>query len=342
MYIRNILTKCKFRLLFYFDLIKTHGKERIFFIATPIHGNLGDHAIVYAQYELFQRLGYGENIIEIRSWNYTIDKKFIQKKVKQRDVIVIDGGGSLGILWKHEDEQITDIIERFNKNRIIMFPQTCFYDDSILSTEIIKRSKQAYQLCPRLLIMLREQMSFRVFNEIYGEGSGVLAPDLVITLRPELRQQNRKGVLLCLREDKEKVLTEEIISSLYMQFDSRNMIVSKTSTVLDYPVKKRIREYELNQIWNEFASSELLITDRLHGMLFAYITQTPCLFVDNLSKKVSQVYDTWLTDCNYVKMFDVTGDIGLQIDSMLTIKGNFKRSEQNIRLVDQLVKGFIE
>ena len=44
-----------------------------------------------------------------------------------------------------------------------------------------------------------------------------------------------------------------------------------------------------------------MITDRLHGMIYAYLTGTPCIVLDNVSGKVSHVYDLWLYNVPYIK-----------------------------------------
>ena len=40
-------------------------------------------------------------------------------------------------------------------------------------------------------------------------------------------------------------------------------------------------------------------------MIFAYITGTPCYVFDNLSHKVSGVYE-WIKDCGYIKYCENT------------------------------------
>lgn len=47
----------------------------------------------------------------------------------------------------------------------------------------------------------------------------------------------------------------------------------------------------------EFAKYKMIITDRLHGMIFSILSNTPCLALDNSNHKVSGVYsiikDIW-------------------------------------------------
>ena len=51
---------------------------------------------------------------------------------------------------------------------------------------------------------------------------------------------------------------------------------------------------------DKFSKAELVITDRLHGMIFSVITKTPCLVFDNKNHKISETYTAWLKDCNYI------------------------------------------
>ena len=54
----------------------------------------------------------------------------------------------------------------------------------------------------------------------------------------------------------------------------------------------------------------MVITDRLHGMLLATITNTPCLAFEKKKKKVSGVYQ-WIQDLDYIKVLTSYDDITL-------------------------------
>lgn len=60
------------------------------------------------------------------------------------------------------------------------------------------------------------------------------------------------------------------------------------------------RETELHKLWEIFSKSQLVITDRLHGMIFAYITGTPAIVLPNSNFKVEKCYE-WIKDCGYIK-----------------------------------------
>lgn len=50
----------------------------------------------------------------------------------------------------------------------------------------------------------------------------------------------------------------------------------------------------------ERASSKLLITDRLQGMVFAAITGTPCIVLNNNHYKVKGTYE-WISTLDYIE-----------------------------------------
>lgn len=59
----------------------------------------------------------------------------------------------------------------------------------------------------------------------------------------------------------------------------------------------------MEQLWKSFSESRLIITDRLHGMIFAYITKTPAIVLPNSNFKITGCYE-WIKECGYIKMVD--------------------------------------
>jgi pyruvyl transferase EpsI len=73
-----------------------------------------------------------------------------------------------------------------------------------------------------------------------------------------------------------------------------------TETSISYAVAEEKREAELRKKWKEFLSARVVITDRLHGMVFAAITGTPCIVLTNYNHKLSGSYQ-WLESLHYIK-----------------------------------------
>ena len=61
-----------------------------------------------------------------------------------------------------------------------------------------------------------------------------------------------------------------------------------------------MRKKEVKNKLEQFKKAKLIITDRLHGMIFATITATPCIAFGNSNGKVKNVYG-WLKHNEYIK-----------------------------------------
>ena len=49
-----------------------------------------------------------------------------------------------------------------------------------------------------------------------------------------------------------------------------------------------------------FAKHQVVITDRLHGMIFSVVTNTPCVVLSSYNQKIPEYYNTFLKDSNSV------------------------------------------
>ncbi|MBD7913313.1 polysaccharide pyruvyl transferase family protein [Clostridium cibarium] len=293
----------KYRLYYYVEKKRGLSGKCIFLMATPCHGNLGDQAIVYAEYKFLTNMGLENQLIEIKNSEYYKFKDIIKKEVIADDIILIDGGGNLGTLWPGEDDKISEIIENFNDNKIVIFPQTCFYSDDFEGKKRLERSKSIYGKHNNLTIALRDRQSYEFVCRNFPSVKSVYTPDIVLYIDDISRNFDRSGILLCFRKDLEKVVSEKEIDQIKEYIKVNNIPCVETDTIICKKVTKRNRNRELYKKWNEFSSAGLVVTDRLHGMIFAAITGTPCIAVDNKSKKVSGVY-SWISSLQYIKVCD--------------------------------------
>ena len=93
-----------------------------------------------------------------------------------------------------------------------------------------------------------------------------------------------------------------------------------------YGVPAEVREFEVERKFDEFRRARLVITDRLHGMIFAAITGTPCIALNNSSGKVEGVWSLWLRHLDYVKFVREAAEIPALLDAMLRkILGGHRR-----------------
>src|SRR5699024_4283398 len=127
------------------------------------------------------------------------------------------GGGFLGTLWPIAENMARDIIQTFQKNRIIIFPQTIYFEESDWGKEELVKSIQVFQKHPDLTIFVRDKASLAFANENYIGGllkDVHLVPDIVTSLNYEEPKLERKNIVFCLRRDKEKIDHSSLLSSI--------------------------------------------------------------------------------------------------------------------------------
>ncbi len=276
-------------------------REKIFMIGTPCHGNLGDHAIVYAQKKFIKDLPEDKTIIEISYKEFLEQKEVLSSFISKKDLIVIDGGGNLGTLWINEDDVVTDIIKTFKNNKIVIFPQTCFYDNTKKGKERFENNKKVYEDARNLTLFLRDKASYDFCVKNYTGINIGYTPDIVLYIDDLTFTNQRDGCLLVFRKDVESTIDKAFKKEVKKYLKENNIKYSSTDTVDNQKVNMFQRDKRLLKKWEKFACSKLVITDRLHGMIFALITNTPCIALDNSSKKVSGVYQ-WIKSADYIKV----------------------------------------
>lgn len=275
----------------------------------PEHGNLGDQAIVLAEEQWLNQLGlkYFEAPAELTD---ELETKYAHY-APMNQTILVHGGGFLGALWPNEEYRFRRILKAFKKYRIIVWPQTVTFDmDTEDGRKFFEESKEVYTSHPNLTLFVRETKSLDFMKKNMPTVDARLVPDSVTTLDVPNFDFERSGILLCLRADKEKNISSEsttkIKSYLSGEFPSEN--IAFTDTVVQHEIREKDREREVNAKLSEFAHSKLVVTDRLHGMVFAALTGTPCIALGNSNGKVKGVYQ-WIKDGNpYVKYVDDLAD----------------------------------
>ncbi len=292
--------------------------QNIVIIGTPLNGNIGDHAIAIAQNKLLEKTNI--NIVEIPELYYELYLNKIKNKIKENDVIVIQGGGFLGTLWINREKLVRNIITNFRSNKIIIMPQTIYFEDTEYGKMELEISKQIYNSHSNLYMVLRDKRSYNFCKRHFIKAKLELLPDMVMYLDYTNPKLERDYILFCLRNDKEKSLNNDTIRDVLKYVNSKNVSTKCTDTVVSNNISLKKRDLIFLNKLNEFKASKLIITDRLHGMIFSAITATPCIAFDNISSKISGVYK-WLNHLNYIKVVKKDDNNYKEvIDELLNIK----------------------
>ena len=323
--------------------IKEQKKSNIILVDTPTHSNLGDAAIALAEKKFLEEELKNNSIIEVTAQDIEGMEKYYALFTKKNKLILVHGGGFLGDIWPSEEKRFRRIIKSFYKNKIIVFPQTVHYDFSKKgSQEFFNKSKKIYSSHKNLTIFAREQKSYEFLKNNYPNNQIYIVPDIVARLKIDNMNFNRKNILLCMRSDIEKTVKEEeqnvIVDKIKKKYP--NEIIKRTDTVINKNILPDDREHEVNLKLQEFAKCKLVITDRLHGMVFAAITNTPCIALGNSSGKVKGVYE-WIKENEYVYYLDNISDISKvlnKLDINKKYKYQIKKVEEKFKPLKEEIK----
>ncbi|WNH12231.1 polysaccharide pyruvyl transferase family protein [Thalassobellus suaedae] len=310
-------------------LNKTH--KRVFIFLAADYGNLGDVAITYAQHKFLKENLPSYLVTEIPISKTIEGIAFVKKIVSKDDIITTVGGGNMGDLYPMIESFRQNIISNFKNNKIISFPQTIDFSETVKGQKALKKAIKIYSKHPNLTLVAREHKSYDYYKIYFPENNILLTPDIVLSQNQSLYQFKRKGAIICLRDDKEKKLTIEqegkLVGLLKNEF---NAIKFRDTHIGGERLSLKNRVSQLKLIWEDFKKAELVVTDRLHGMIFCYITGTPVIVFLNNNHKVKSSYH-WINSAQHVKLIEE-----FSIENIQTAIKELKNNDKETKLENML------
>jgi len=300
------------------DFFNFNSKEkRIYIFLAADYGNLGDVAITYAQHR-FLGQNYPEyQVIEIpisRTLNGIIQLK---KVIQTQDIVTTVGGGNTGDMYYQIEHFRQLVIQNFPNNPIISFPQTIDFSTTEKGRKRLQKAIGIYKKHPQLTLIARELKSYDYYKRHF-KNKVLLLPDIVTTLDRSQPEFERNGAIICLRKDKERKLSEQQELELTNYVKERfNYYTYYDTHIGGQGLTMKNKITALFQIWDTFKKTELVITDRLHGMIFCHITNTPALVFLNNNHKIEQSYK-WIAHNPRIKLIKNyhVGDIATKINQL--------------------------
>lgn len=299
----------KERFILYKEAIRNHNykhlknEDKVLVFMAADYKNIGDAAITYAQVNMLKHIFPDKKVIEIPMRKSFIDLLAIKKNILNNDIITTIGGGNMGDVYYGIERIRQQVINTFKKNRIISFPQSYnFLDDK--KDSVLHSAKDIYQRHENLLFLIRDEGSYERMKHQFKNLEIKLCPDIVLTLDLSLPILERKGLLLMLRNDKESILTEnerEAIKLQAVQYD--NALEIRDTSHHDKMIDIKYRNKIFLQLIAQIKQKKVVITDRLHGVIFCYITKTPCIAINSHNSKVKNTVNTYMK-CDYIKLID--------------------------------------
>ena len=273
-------------------------RKKVYLLLTPEHGNYGDHAIALAERLFLKEILSGYHIIEIQAdvLNRNI-KKF--RFLLDGQLLIITGGGFWGTLWPRENDGMMEIIKYCRKSRIIIMPQTAFFENE----KSYRECKKIIERHTNISIFLRDEKSYHMIKQMLPAKPVYMCPDIVLFMNIFHKERyDRNGIMLCLKQDKEGLEESKKCREYFENYSGyKGEKISYGST--NVPVKSRISikplEQKVRNKLTDISRHNVVVTDMLHAMLFCAITATPCIAIESLSGKVYGGYK-WIEKLPYI------------------------------------------
>lgn len=182
--------------------------KKILLLGVPYHGNIGDSAIYCAERKFIEDnfKDYEFHYVSEQGLDKCIDR--IQKYYNNEDIIFMHGGGNIGNLYLWHEEIRRRAIAKFKNNKIIIFPQTIYFENNEEGVKEEKNTIEVYNSHKDLTLIAREKKSYEIMKEKFPKNNVILTPDIVTYLDKTEPLQNREGILLAMRNDKEVKLEQ--------------------------------------------------------------------------------------------------------------------------------------
>lgn len=295
--------------------------KRVFFLDAPAYGNIGDQAIAFAMETIVADVLPEYQQIEITEDCLVSSINWLRKTIQKEDIICLTGGGNMGTLYPRYEFARRLVLKNFSNNPIVIFPQTFDYGSDSYSRRELKRAKQIYGAADRLVLCARDEESYTQMKSVFSKATVLFCPDIVLYLdyRDAFNRKKEEGI--CLRNDAERVLTDEQHERLYRLYSSAVKLTTmdEKSIPITYKNRREVVERKLK----EFGEKELILTDRLHGTIFAFITNTPCIAFPNTNGKVERVCKYLSENGNVLFTNNVGAEFTINCDRNGTVRDRF-------------------
>lgn len=287
-------------------IYKRKHKNFVFLIYTPAHCNLGDHAIALAEQEILKQMNIEYYQITGESLQLLAAYGFLS--LLNGTPILVNGGGNIGNLWMSIEMMNRRIVQANPDSTICFLPNSMCYSEDDVGKKELDITKKIFNAHNNLFIYAREEISYHSMCENFRNVR--FSPDLVLSLQNCYdRAVSREGCIICLRNDIEMTMTDDQRKQVFQEaellFAGK---VYESSTLSDVPISPSQRENAVKEKLSEFGSAELVITDRLHGMIFCAITGTKCIVLNSRSPKMLGCYKT-IENLRYIQFADNKGII---------------------------------
>lgn len=311
------------------------SRDKVFVLLSTDYSNLGDHAMTYAQIKYLERCFPDHEIIEISVGDTLRSLRSIKRSLNSRDIVTLKGGGNVGVQYFREELIRREIARYLDDVKIVMFPQTVYFPDTRFGHREFINSMKFYDSNDNFFFFARDEISYKTVAPYIR--NAFLVPDIVFSLG-ELEYTNNGGcyALTCIRDDVEGIYSVQEKEMVFDLLRGRYPDLVSTDTIREYKIERKDREKELLEIWSMIGSASVVVTDRLHGMIFAALAGTPCIVLNTYNHKLRGQYE-WIEDLDYIVSCDLGKDeVILALDQLALTNAEWTQNDRFCELFKPL------
>lgn len=267
--------------------IENNHSKAIYLFSTPTHSNLGDQAQLYCWHLYFKEQYPSYRVFDVPfKMRDEALLSLVKSKVTENDLLFIHSGY---LIYDPHPELpfICEIVDMFHENEITILPQTI----NLKTKQVSDRVTQCFNSHPRLRLICRDNVSYKLAESLFHNCQLSLMPDVVTSLIGRdfcnIQDGERAGVLFCLRNDGEKFYSSAELNALEKSFE--NLKTDTLDTTINVSKRSWIthrREYIAEEI-ERFSQYKVIVTDRYHGTIFSLVANTPVVVISSADHKLS-------------------------------------------------------
>lgn len=274
----------------------------------PYYTNIGDTLIWEGTREFLKTLPH--------KCLYTASvETYKYRPLPKNTVILLQGGGNFGDLWRRHQGLRQTVIKSYPNNRIIILPQTVFYNNNSVFAEDAKilNSHKDLHICARDAKSLEYLKKALTCNLL-------LVPDMAFCISKrtlnKYRKEETEKALFLKRNDPElceynfasyiKETGEQLHTgdwpTMEQQFKTKNYLdkllwhKERLGRIPDIYADWIFRPHQVKKGIEFVSQYKKVYTTRLHVAILSVLLDKKIVFFDNSYGKNRSFYETWLKD----------------------------------------------
>lgn len=311
-------------------------KEKLQSIIESKLSPLIDHDYVY--WDLPYHINIGDTLI----WQGTLD--FLSNKpykmldygnsvtanladLDRNTCILLHGGGNFGDIYGSSQSFRKNIIEKYPENKIIVLPQTIYFENKVVE----EKDLQFFAQHKNLYLCVRDQLSYDLACKYLTKDKVLFLPDMAFCINNETLTKGASTgkKLLMNRVDVEataidlKYIEQVDTQSDWPTFEKTPiycnylkillLLERKLLSISDKGnplLKKYINHYAMSYARKKLIQTgitfindfDVIYTTRLHGCILSLLLDKEIYLLDNSYGKNKAFYDAWLKDSDNIKV----------------------------------------